>query len=61
MTRIYIFILRTILSVAFAIILTRMFHPEKSIAFMAGIAVILLTMSYFLAYLRGKGSKENKQ
>lgn len=61
MTRIYIFILRLILSIAFAVILTRLFHPEKSLVFMAGIAVILLTMSYFLSYLREKGSKEKKQ
>lgn len=61
MARIYIFILRAILSIAFAVILTRLFHPEKSIVFMAGIAAILLTMSYFLTYLRGKGPKEKNQ
>ena len=61
MNRIYIFILRVILSIAFAVILTRLFHPEKNILFIAGIAVILLSVSYFLAYLREKGSKEKNQ
>lgn len=61
MNRLYIFIIRVILSIAFAVILTRMFHPEKNIGFIAGIAAILLSVSYFLAYLRGKGSKEKKQ
>ena len=61
MSRIYIFILRLILSIAFAVILTRLFHPEKNMVFIAGIAVILLSMSYFLGYLREKGTKEKKQ
>ncbi|MBU1171566.1 MAG: hypothetical protein KKD44_18580 [Proteobacteria bacterium] len=58
MNRIYILVLRTILSLACAIILTRLFHPEKGIFFIAGLAVILVSLAYFLTYLRVRGQKE---
>lgn len=61
MNRLYVFILRVILSIAFAVILTRMFHPEQNIVFIAGIAAILLSVSYFLAYMREKGGKEKRK
>lgn len=58
MNRINILILRVILSIACAVVLTRLFHPEKNILFMAGLAVLLVSLSYFLGYLRTRGSKE---
>ncbi|GAB6097934.1 hypothetical protein JCM14469_41880 [Desulfatiferula olefinivorans] len=54
MNRIYILILRVILSAACAVMLTRLFHPEKSLVFTVGLAALLLSLSYVSAYFRSK-------
>ena len=59
MNPIYRFVIRAVLSASFAVILTRLFHPEKSLGFMVGLAVLLMALTYFLAYLRtGKGEND---
>jgi len=52
MTGFYIFIIRVILSVVFAVVLMRIFFPDKHPLYMAALAVFLIAASYFSAYLR---------
>lgn len=59
MNKILIFILRLILAMAFSVVLTRMFHPEKSIFFMVGIAMFLIGMAYILEYVKKKDADSN--
>jgi hypothetical protein len=41
------------LSVFFGILLTRIFRPEASIAFVVGLSAVLVGLSYLSTYLRG--------
>ena len=52
MTKLYIFIMRAILGVVFAMVVTRMFYGDVHITKIAGLAVILVGLAYFAEYLR---------
>ena len=52
-----IFIIRAILGVVFAVVLTRLFYPETSIVYVIALAVFLIGMAYFFEYLRKNKTK----
>ncbi len=58
MNRLIVLVLRIILGTAFAVLLTRIFHPEKGIVFMAVIAVLLVGFSYLSSAFRNRKRKE---
>ena len=47
-----IFIIRAILGVAIAILITRIFRGSASTEFVAGLAVVLVGLAYVLEYFR---------
>ena len=53
-----IFVMRAILGVVFAVVLTRIFHPEFHIAYVAAFAVLLVAMAYGLEYWRKRKFKK---
>ena len=53
-----IFIIRIILGVAIAVVLSRLFYPQANIAYAIGLAVVLVGMAYLAEFLRLR--KENK-
>jgi hypothetical protein len=52
MNQFYVFLIRAVLGVAFAVIITRMFRGGAGISYVAGLAIILVGLSYFAEYLR---------
>ena len=52
MTQLHIFVIRAIVGAGIAVVLTRMFYPEKGLEYSAGLAVILVGLAYFAEYLR---------
>jgi hypothetical protein len=58
MNRLIVLVLRIILGTAFAVLLTRIFHPEKGIVFIAGTAVLLVGFSYVSSAMRSRKRKE---
>ncbi len=54
MTQFHIFIIRAILGAVFAVILSRMFYPQVSAIYVAGLGVILVGLAYFAEYLRNR-------
>jgi len=52
MTHFHMFVIRAILGVVFAVILTRFFYPHAKLIYIIGLAVILLGLAYFSEYLR---------
>jgi len=50
--------MRAVLGAMFAVILSRVFHPEFHIAYVAVFAVLLVGMAYGLEYWRSKKSKK---
>jgi hypothetical protein len=53
-TNFYIFIFRAILGAVFAVILSRFFHPESNIVYVAGLGILLVGLAYIFEYLRNK-------
>ncbi|QTA78524.1 Uncharacterized protein dnl_07480 [Desulfonema limicola] len=58
MVRFNIFVMRAVLGAVFAVVLSRIFHPEFNIAYVAAFAVLLVGMAYGLEYWRNKKSKK---
>ncbi len=54
MTRYHIFVIRAILGVGIALLLTRMFYGSMNPVFVAGLAIILVGLSYLSEYLKKK-------
>ncbi len=52
-----VFIIRAILGAGFAVLLMRIFYPDKNFIYGLGLGVFLVGMAYFFEYLRQK--KEN--
>ncbi len=52
MNHIMIFIVQTIFSLVFAVIISKLFRPDATFLFIAGLAAFLLAASYGMAYLR---------
>ena len=57
MNRFIILFLRLVLGAGFAVLLTRIFHPEKGLVFIAGTAFVLVSLSYVFAAMRSRGRK----
>jgi len=53
-TRFHVFIIRAILGIAMAVVLTHFFYPNANKLYVAGIGIILVGLSYFSEYLRSK-------
>ena len=51
-TDFHIFIIRAVLAVVFAVVLTRVFHPDFQPVYVAGLAIILVGLAYLAEYLR---------
>ena len=54
MTKIQIFVIRAIVGLAIAVLLTRMFYGNTNIVYSAGVAAILVGLAYFAEYLRSR-------
>ncbi len=59
MNKLLIFILRVILAMAFSVILTRLFHPEQSILFIAGTGVLLVSMAYVIEFFKNRNGENH--
>jgi len=57
MSSVYIFIIRAVLGVVFGIILTRVFYPDASMAFVAGLCIVLVGLAYLAEYFRHRKTK----
>ena len=52
-----LFVFRAILSGVFAVVLSRIFHPEFHPLWVVGLAVMLLGLAYFMEYLGRRKSR----
>ena len=52
MNQFYVFLIRAMVGVAIAFIITRLFRGDAGIAYVTGLAIILVGLSYFAEYLR---------
>jgi len=52
-----IFVIRAVIGLVFAVILTRMFYGRIDPMYIAGLAVILVGLAYFSEYLRKRRKK----
>ncbi len=51
-----IFIIRAVIGAVFAVVLTRMFYGRVHIAYVVGLAIIMVGLAYFAEYLRKRRS-----
>lgn len=61
MAKINILIMRIILGAVFAVVLTRIFHPEFSIVWVVSFAAMMISLAYLLEYWRKKKNKSDLQ
>jgi uncharacterized membrane protein HdeD (DUF308 family) len=52
-----IFIIRAVIGAVFAVVLTRMFYGKVHIAYVVGLAIIMVGLAYFAEYLRQRKSR----
>jgi hypothetical protein len=52
-----IFFIRAVIGAFFAVVITRMFYGRVHLAYVAGLAVILVGLAYFAEYLRKRKSR----
>jgi len=57
MNQIQIFVIRAIVGLVFAVVVTRMFYGRTNPLYIAGLAVILVGLAYFAEYLRRRRKK----
>jgi Flp pilus assembly protein TadB len=53
------FLIRGVLSLVFAALISRFFFPEGSVLSVLGLAGVLLGLAYCLEYLRKRNEREN--
>jgi uncharacterized membrane protein HdeD (DUF308 family) len=53
------FVIRGVLSLLFAVLISRFFFPNGGIPAVLGLAVVLLGLAYCLEYLRKRNEREN--
>ena len=58
MGRFYIFVIRAILGIVFAVVLSRFFYPDAQLVYVIALGIFLVAMAYFFEYLRT--NKKNK-
>jgi hypothetical protein len=56
MNSFYVFIIRLILGLVFGILLTRIFKPDWSIYYGAGVGFLLIGAAYLMAFFRKRNS-----
>lgn len=54
MNQFYVFLIRAVVGFAIAFIITRLFRGDAGIAYVVGLAIILVGLSYFTGYLRNR-------
>ena len=57
MNQLTIFFIRAIVGLAFAAIVTRLFHGRINPVYVVGLAIILVGLAYFAEYLRKSKQK----
>lgn len=57
MNQLTIFFIRAVVGLAFAAIVTRMFHGRINPVYVVGLAIILVGLAYFAEYLRKRKQK----
>jgi hypothetical protein len=55
--RFSIFFIRAIVGAVFAVLLVRMFYPDKAIVYSVALAVFIIGMAYFFEYVRKNKTK----
>ena len=61
MTRFYIFVIRAVLGLMFAVFLVRFFYGEVAPFYVAGLAVFLVGFAYVLEYWRKKKQHDSNK
>jgi len=56
-SRFNVFVIRAILGIVFAVVLSRFFYPGTKIAYVIGLSIFLIGMAYFFEYLRKNKTK----
>lgn len=57
MAKFQIFIIRAILGVVFAVVISRFFYPGVNLVYVIGLGIILVGLAYFAEYLRQRKSR----
>ncbi len=57
MNQFQIFIIRAVIGAVFAVVLTRMFYGRVHLAYVVGLAIIMVGLAYFAEYLRQRRNK----
>ena len=57
MNQFQIFLIRAVLGAVIAVVLTRMFYGRVHIAYVVGLAIIMVGLAYFAEYLRHRKSR----
>ncbi|MGB5748115.1 MAG: hypothetical protein WBM69_14120 [Desulfobacterales bacterium] len=57
MNQFQIFFIRAIIGAFLAVVITRMFYGRVHLAYVAGLAVIMVGLAYFAEYLRKRRDK----
>ncbi len=52
MHRFTIFLIRALLGAMFAVLLVRMFYPQKPVGYTIGLAAFMVGMAYYFEYIR---------
>ena len=53
----YIFVIRAVIGLVFAVLLTRIFYGRINPMYIVGLAIILVGLAYFSEYLRKRRTK----
>jgi hypothetical protein len=61
LTRFYVFVIRAMLGLMFAVFLVRFFYGEVAPIYVAGLAIFLVGFAYVLEYWRKKKELEAKK
>ena len=56
LNQLYAFIVRAVIGLVFAVVLTRMFRPDWEVSYTVGLAGFLVGMAYLMEYFRKKRS-----
>jgi chromate transport protein ChrA len=56
-----LFIIRAILGVVFGVVLARLFFPQASLIFAAGLCAALVALAYLTEYLRNRSKSRSKK
>lgn len=52
MNKFYVFVIRAILGLVFAVLLSRFFYPQINIVYISGLFIFLVGTAYVLDYVR---------